>query len=339
MNLPADNPLKIRKGKKIIWYAVAVVVAIVILIEMELSGMQPGSFLNRMMVFATPLIIGTLGEIYAERSGVLNLGVEGMMAIGAAMGVVGAFATSNPWGGAIVGALSGAIMGLAFVIIVIRFRGSQVPAGFGIFMLGLGLSGIVGISYLAVKVPYTFTTMPIPILSDIPVIGEFLFQHEALVYLTMILTVVMWFVLFRTRIGLNIRTIGNNPAAADAAGVNVFQYRYLCVMLGGALAGLAGATLSLAVTPGWIEGMVAGRGWIVIALTIFALWNPAGAFLGSLLFGGMYALQFNLQGLGFSVYILGMLPYLVTLAALASVYLFSKRLGAPTELGRPYERE
>jgi simple sugar transport system permease protein len=339
LNLAVTRGLSKALRKKNLGLLVGLAIAIVLLFILEQSGVKTGSFLNRTMIFATPLIFATLGEIYAERSGVLNLGIEGMMAIGAVMGVVGAFATGSAWAGAALGMLSGALLAFLFVIVAICLRGMQVPAGLGIFMLGLGLSGVIGSGYVGRALPYRFTTVPIPVLSDIPVLGEFLFQHGPLVYLALILVPVMWFVLFKTRVGLNIRTVGNNPAAADSAGVNVFRTRYLCVILGGALAGLGGAFLSVAWTPSWVEGMVAGRGWIVIALTIFALWTPQGALLGSLLFGGVYALQYELQGLGMPVFILGMLPYLATLAALTGVFLFSERLGAPSALSEPYERE
>jgi simple sugar transport system permease protein len=330
---------KILRRKKILGLLVGLVIAVALLSSLEQSGVKTGSFLNRVMIFATPLIFATLGEIYVERSGVLNLGIEGMMATGAVMGVVGAFAVGSAWAGAALGTLGGALLAFIFAIITVRFHGMQVPAGLGLFMFGLGLSGVIGSAYVGMSLPHRFTTAPIPVLNDIPVLGEFLFRHGPLVYLALILVPVMWFVLFKTRIGLNIRTVGENPAAADSAGVNVFRYRYLCIILGGALAGLGGAFLSVAWTPGWVEGMVAGRGWIVIALTIFALWNPLGALLGSLIFGGAFALQFELQGLGFPVYILGMLPYLVTLIALISAFLFKKRLGAPDALLKPYRRE
>jgi len=330
---------KILRRKRILGLLVGLVIAIIFIFSLEQSGVKTGSFLNRVMIFTTPLLFATLGEIYVERSGVLNLGIEGMMATGAVMGVVGAFAVGSAWAGAAVGMLSGALLASLFAIVAVRFHGMQVPAGLGLFMFGLGLSGVIGSAYAGIALPHRFTTTPIPVLSDIPVLGEFLFHHGPLVYLALILVPVMWFVLFKTRIGLNIRTVGENPAAADSAGVNVFRYRYLCIILGGALAGLGGAFLSVAWTPGWVEGMVAGRGWIVIALVIFALWHPMGALLGSLIFGGMYALQFELQGLGFPVYILGMLPYIATLIALTSVHLFSKRLGAPSALLKPYKRE
>lgn len=325
--------------KKTLALIVGLAAVVLFVSYLELSGVKTGSFLNRAMVFATPLLFGTLGEIYAERSGILNLGIEGMMSTGAAAGILGTFAMRSAWAGAAVGMISGALLAFLFAIAVVRLRGMQVPAGLGLFMFGLGLSGVIGVAHAGEKLPYLFTKTPIPVLSDIPVLGEFLFQHVPLVYLALILVPIMWFVLFKTRLGLNIRTVGENPAAADSAGVNVFRTRYLCIILGGALAGLGGAFFSIAWMGYWLEGMTAGWGWVVIALTIFALWNPLGALLGSLLFGGMYAFQFELQGLGFPIHILGMLPYLVTLIALIALLLFRRRLGAPSALLTPYTRE
>jgi len=339
MALATKRLFKIIRGRKILGPLAGLAIAITLLVGMELSGVKTGSFLNRVMIFATPILFATLGEIYAERSGVLNLGIEGMMSVGAAMGVTGAFALTNAWAGVAAGMLGGALLAFAFAAVVINFRGMQVPAGLGLFMFGLGLSGVIGTGYIGKPLPYHFTSISVPVLSDIPVFGEFLFRHIPLVYLVLLLVPTMWFILFKTGVGLKIRSVGENPAAADSAGVNVFRTRYLCVILGGALAGLGGASLSLSWGIGWVEGMVGGRGWIAVALTIFALWTPQNALLGSLLFGGLYALQYELQGLGFPVFILGMVPYLATIIALASVYFFSKRLGAPSALLTPYERE
>lgn len=337
-NLPKAF-LRIVRRKKTLGLTIGLIVAIFLISYLELSGVDTGSFLNRAVMFSTPLLFATLGEIYAERSGVLNLGIEGMMSAGAATGIIGAFAAGNPWVGAVVGMASGALLALLFAVAVIHLRGMQVPAGLGLFMFGMGLSGVIGKTVSGQKFPFSFVKVSIPILKDIPVLGKALFQHVPLVYLALVLVPVMWFVLFKTRTGLNIRTVGENPAAADSAGVNVFRIRYLCVILGGALAGLGGAFFSVAWMGYWLEGMTAGWGWLAIALTIFSLWNPMGGLFGSLLFGGVYAFQFELQGLGFPVHILGMLPYLVTLIALVCLLLFYRRLGAPSALLEPYTRE
>lgn len=302
-------------------------------------GIEIGSFLSRTMVMATPLVLGTLGEIYAERSGVLNLGIEGMMATGAALGAVGTFITGSPWAGVLLAMVGGGLLALAFGVITINLRGMQVPAGLGLFLFGLGLMGVLGQGYFGPEIPNTFGTVPIPVLSEIPILGDFLFSHSVLVYLALLLVPIMWFVLFRTRFGLQVRSVGEDPAAADSGGVSVTRIRYICVIIGGVLAGLAGAFLPLAWTHSLTEGMIAGRGWIVIALTIFALWNPSRALLGAWLFGGIFALKYTLQGTGVPVRILGMLPYLITLIALVLVLLFSEELGAPSALLEPYERE
>jgi simple sugar transport system permease protein len=318
---------------------ISLVAAVILVAYLERSGIDTGSFLNRAIMFSTPLLLATLGEIYAERSGVLNLGIEGMMSTGAATGILGAFAAGNAWVGVIVGAVSGALLAFLFAVVVIHLRGMQVPAGLGLFMFGLGLSGVVGKSVSGRKFPFGLARTSIPILKDIPVLGKALFQHVPLVYIALGVVPLMWFLLFKTRIGLDIRSVGENPAAADSAGVNVFRTRYLCVISGGALAGIGGAFFSVAWMGYWLEGMTAGWGWLAIALTIFSLWNPIGALLGSLLFGGVYAFQFELQGLGFPVHLLGMLPYLVTLVALIALLLFYRRLGAPSALLEPYSRE
>lgn len=305
----------------------------------SIHGINIGDFLSRTMVMATPLIFGTLGEIYVERSGVLNLGIEGMMATGAALGVIGAFAVGNPWGGVALAMIGSGIMALIFGVIAIKFRGMQVPAGLGLFLFGLGFSGVIGSGYVGEKLPYSFSKLSIPILGRIPIIGKFLFNQYPLGYIALILVPVMWFILFRTKIGLYIRSVGENPAAADSSGISVEKIRFLCVFLGGMLAGLAGAYLSVAWSASWTEGMSAGKGWIVIALTIFALWNPARALLGAWLFGGIFALKYVLQGSGIPTNILDMLPYLLTLIALSLVLVFSERIGAPSALMKPYERE
>ena len=301
-------------------------------------GVKVGVFLHDTVIFAVPLLLGTLGEIYAERSGVLNLGIEGMMSTGAAVGIMSAFIARNGWVGVILGMVSGMLLAFMFAIVSIHLQGMQVPAGLGLYIFGLGLSGILGSAYTGKKLPYTLSVIPIPALKDIPILGDFLFNYTLLVYLTFILTLIMWFILFKTRIGLEIRAVGENPAAADSAGVNVYKIRYLCVVLGGALAGLGGAFISIVWMHYWLEGMTAGWGWVCIALTIFSLWNPLGALLGSLLFGGVHALEAELQYL-ISPYLLASLPYLVTLIALAILMIFYKRLRAPSALLKPYTRE
>lgn len=304
-----------------------------------LSNNNIGSFLSRTIVMATPLLLGTLGEIYVERSGVTNLGIEGMLAMGAILGVIGAFWTKTPWGGVLLAIVGCSLLSLLFGVVVIEFEGMQIPAGLGLFMFGLGLSGIIGQNYVGKTLPYHFTDIPLPMLSELPFIGPFLFSHGPLVYLTLALVPTMWFILFKTKLGLQIRAVGENPSAADVAGINVFKIRYLCIVIGGALTGMAGSYLSLSWISGWTVGMTGGRGWLIIALTILSLWGPLRALLWAWIFGGIYILQFELQGLGISVRILGMLPFLLPLILLTFILTISEKSGAPSALLESYRRE
>ncbi len=299
------------------------------------------SVLKRTLVAGTPLLLGTLGEIYAERSGVLNLGVEGLMAIGAVSGFGVALVTGNPWLGLLAAAVFGAILSLVHAFVSVTLKSNQIISGLALTMLGLGISGLWGKAYIGIPLTTKFESVKIPILSKIPYVGEILFHQDPIFYISVIAGIVMWFILFKTEVGINIRSVGENPLAADAMGVNVYKTRYVCVIIGGVLAGVAGAHLSLAYIPSWIEGMTGGRGWIVIALTIFALWNPLRAMLGAYLFGGIYVLQYLLQPIGIPPNILLMFPYLATLFVLlvSAQETFRKRMGAPRSLGVPYDKE
>ena len=289
----------------------------------------------------TPLLLGTLGEIYAERSGVLNLGIEGMMIMGAVTGFGVTFATGNVWLGLAMAALVGGLLALVHAFLSITLRANQVVSGLALTMFGLGMSGMIGKRFVGTPLPCRLRAAPIPLLQDIPFLGPVLFQHDPLVYLSLALVPLLWFVLFKTRIGISIRSVGESPATADALGVNVFLVRYLCVFLGGLLAGLGGAYLSVVYAPAWIEGMTAGAGWIVIALTIFAMWSPTRALLGAYLFGGVKVLQYRLQPLGISPNLLNTLPFVFTIIVLlaGTGEVMRKRIGAPSALGLPYARE
>ena len=300
------------------------------------------SLLGNAVAAGTPLLFGTLGEIYAERSGVLNLGIEGMMAVGAVTAFGVTLATENVWVGVLAAATVGGLVALVHAFLSITLRANQVVSGLALTMFGLGLSGLLGKQYIGKPLPSSLVIRPIfiPLLRDIPILGRFLFQQDLLVYLSIALVLVLGFVLFKTRIGISVRSVGEDPVTCDALGVNVHLTRYLCVLLGGALAGLAGAHLSVAFAPAWTEGMTAGRGWIVVGLTIFAMWRPSRALLGAYLFGGVEALQYTLQPLGFSPQILGMLPYIFAIVVLlvGTRETIRKRLGAPGALGVPYAR-
>ena len=289
----------------------------------------------------TPLLFGTLGEVYAERSGVLNLGVEGLMIMGSVTAFGVAYTTGNVWLAVLMAALAGGLLALLHAFASITLKVNQVVSGLAITMIGLGVSGIMGKQYIGKPLGVGFAALEIPVLSDLPILGPLLFQFDPLVYISIFLVPVLWFVLYRTRWGLSLRSVGENPATADALGVNIVVVRYLAVFFGGLLAGMGGAYLSVVYAPSWIEGMTAGVGWIVIALTIFAMWDPLRALLGAYLFGGVRVLQYRLQPLGISPNLLAMLPFIFTILVLmaSAGEAMRKRIGAPASLMQPYSRE
>ncbi len=257
---------------------------------------------------AAPLLYGTLGEVTAERSGVVNLGMEGMMLMGAVVAFAVTQATGNVWLALLAAALIGALMGLIHAFTTISLRINQVVGGLALTMIGTGISGIMGKRFIGMPPRAQLKPVPIPGLSDIPVLGPVLFNHDILVYVALLLVPLIWFLFYKTRWGISLRSVGEDPATADAMGVNVFRVRYLAVIFGGMMAGIGGAYLPIVYTPAWIEGMTAGAGWIVIALTSFAMWDPARALLGAYLFGGVRILQYRLQKLGVSAPLLNTLP-------------------------------
>ncbi len=297
--------------------------------------------LHRCIAFGTPLLLGTIGEIVAERSGVLNLGVEGMMAVGAVVAFGVSAGTKSAWLAVLVAGTLVGLMSLLHSIASVNLRANQVVSGLALTTLGLGMSGLLGKPFVGMPPGSTLQPIEIPVLAKIPLLGPMLFDQDGLVYLSILLAIGTWFVMFHTRIGLNLRTVGENPAAADLSGISVYRVRHLCVLFGGILAGIAGAYLSLAYIPSWTEGMTGGRGWIVIGLTIFALWNPIRAIFASYLFSLFFVLAYSLQPLGIHVSLLYMLPYLTTIIVLVltSRESIRKRIGAPLALTRPYVRE
>jgi general nucleoside transport system permease protein len=308
------------------------------------------SILSIAIFAGTSLIFATVGEILTERSGILNLGLEGTMIMGAVSGFAAAYHTDNAYLGVLAGMAAGAVLGLIHAIATVTLRTDQVVAGLAITIGGTGLASFLGQKLgpgggpLVGLIGPRFVEVPIPGLSSIPVVGDILFNRDQLVYLMYLLVPAVWYYLYRTRPGLHLRAVGENPQATDALGVNVFRTRYIYTVVGGALVGLGGAHISLAYTPGWSENLTGGRGWIAIALVIFATWNPARAVLGALLFGGVNAIQFRLQAEGttISANLLNMTPYILTVVVLVAVtYLeaFRKRVGAPAALGLPYNRE
>lgn len=296
--------------------------------------------LSRSLAYGTPLLLGTLGEIYAERSGVLNLGVEGMMIMGAYSAFTTAYITGNPWLGILVAAVVGGAFSLIHAFTCVTLKANQVVSGLSLTMLGLGLSGMFGRGWEGKPLPVTIPKITISGLSKIPFLGPIFFEGQNLiVYLTILLVPLLWYILYRTRIGITIRSVGESPATADSLGINVDRVRYACVLLGGILAGMSGGYLSVAYRPAWTEGMTAGMGWIVIALTIFAFWNPAYGMLGAYLFAALYHLSYRLQP-WVSPEFLKAMPYAFAILVLIFVSrgTLQKRMGAPAALALPYTR-
>lgn len=290
----------------------------------------------------TPLLFAVLGDIFTERSGVMNLGLEGMMLVGAISGFVVSYHTNNLLLAVLAAMIAGAVLGLVHAFFTITLRINQVVSGLAITMLGTGISGLWGKNYIGV-VAKQFQVIELPVLSKIPYVGDILFSHDLLVYVSYILVPIMWFYIYKTKPGMILRAVGEAPDAADARGINVFAIRYLYTIFGASITAIGGAYLSLAYTSMWIENMTAGRGWIAIALVLFATWDPAKALLGAYLFGGVTALGLRMQALGTTIssHILMMFPYLLTVAVLVftSTEKMKVKVGAPAALGVPYSRE
>lgn len=294
-------------------------------------------------VLGTPLAYAALGELVAEKAGVINLGVEGMLLMGAVSGFVVAVQTQSPVAGFLAAAATGTLLSLVHAVLVIGLRVNQIVSGLTLAILGAGLSAYIGTGYAGRRPPSGLPNLPIPGLSGIPALGPILFDHDVLVYGVPVLALGIWLFLSRTRAGLALRAVGEQPAAADTAGIPVFPYRYAAVLVGGALAGLAGAYFSIVYTRGWAENLTGGRGWIALALVIFAAWDARLVLLGAFLFGFVDSLNFQLQNVGvpISTHVLAMMPYVFTLVVLAATWtrLRRTRFGMPGALGTPYERE
>ncbi len=272
------------------------------------------------LLTSVPLIFAATGELVAERSGVLNLGVEGMMLMGAVAAFAATSLSGNPYLGILAGAVSGTLTAAVFSIFALGLATNQVATGLALTIFGTGLSGLVGEPFVGGTID-GLHSLPIPVLSDIPVIGQLLFNHDLMAYLAVaMLVVVAWF-LNRTRPGLVLRAVGNNHDSANALGYPVLVVRLWAVLFGGMMAGLGGAYLPLMLTPHWSEGMTAGRGWIALALVVFASWVPSRILVGALLFGGITIMQLAGQARGWAVpsQMLSMLPYLATIAVLVVI--------------------
>ncbi|MEI6300170.1 MAG: ABC transporter permease [Betaproteobacteria bacterium] len=287
----------------------------------------------------TVLAIAALGLLINEKAGIVNLGAEGMMLCAAIAGFAAVVHTGSDWIGFAAGIGAGALLAALFGLLVIWLNTNQYATGLALSLFGVGFSAFVGIKYVQEKIPER-PRFVIPFLSDIPLVGPALFQQHPLVYLTMAFAAgLIWF-LHRSRAGLVLRSVGENPASAQALGYPVRRIRLAAVVAGGALCGLAGSYLSLVYTPLWVEGMVAGKGWIALALTTFATWRPARVLLGAYLFGGVTMLQFHLQGAGVEIHsqFLSMLPYVATIVVLALISRNPQwiRINMPASIGKPF---
>ncbi len=307
---------------------------------MDLSAISPTLLIAFLMVAATPILLAAIGELVVEKAGVLNLGVEGMMITGAICGFAVAVETGSPVLGFIAAAIGGAILSMIFGVLTQFFLTNQVATGLALTLFGLGLSSLLGQSYVGIKPPGT-AKIDIPVLSDILVAGPILFNHDWMVYFTLALVVAIWWVLKFSRMGLIIRAVGENHDAAHALGYKVVRVRLMAIAFGGACAGLGGGYLSLIRVPQWTDGMTAGAGWIALAIVVFASWKPLRVLLGAYLFGGVTILQLNLQaaGLAIPVEYLSMSPYVITIVVLVIMSAPRKgraSLAAPACLGRAF---
>jgi simple sugar transport system permease protein len=291
---------------------------------------------------ATPLVLASTGELVAERSGVINLGLEGIMLVGAVAGFSTALHTGSMTLGLLASLAAGMAMALVFAVLVLTLQTNQVATGLALTLFGLGLSAFLGrdlVGQTVAPLPH----LDMPLLSALPFIGPLLFRFDAMVYVSLALVAVVGWLLARSRIGLLIRAVGEAPHSAHAIGMPVVKLRYATVLFGGALAGLGGAYLSLALTPMWVEGMTAGRGWIALAQVVFATWKPRGLLLGAYLFGGVTVLQFHGQGLGLAIpsEFLSMLPYLATIVVLVAICRNPQTilLNKPMSLGQNFKAD
>jgi len=294
------------------------------------------SFILTVVTASTPLLLAASGELVVERAGVLNLGVEGMMIVGAACGFAGAYMSGSVFVGALCGILAGAALAAIFGILTLGLAVNQVATGLALTILGVGLSGLIGARFVGEKI-VPAARLDLPFLTGMPVVGRILFGEDAFVYVSMALMIAIWLFLYRTRAGLVLRAVGDNHASAHALGYPVLRIRMLAVLFGGACAGLAGAYLPLAYTPFFIPGMTSGRGWIALALVVFASWRPGRLVVGAYLFGAVSILGLALQPLRLGVpqQLMNMLPYLATVVVLV---LLSRTRGtagsaAPASLG------
>ncbi|MCX5976646.1 MAG: ABC transporter permease [Coprothermobacterota bacterium] len=289
----------------------------------------------------TPLLYAAIGEVLAERCGVLNLGLEGLMLMGAITGYMFASLTGDKWIGILAVIVISALLGAILALLMVTYRTNQVATGIAFTIFCTGLSALIGKPYIGVVATDTFKKIRMPFLDGVPMLKP-IFEQDILVYIAVILCIAAWFFVYKTKAGLHLRAAGDNPATLDSLGVSVYKVRYIYTIVGSILAGIAGAYLSLAYSPSWIEGMAAGRGWLTIALVNFALWKPQNTITGAYLFGIFYALSYRLEAMGIAVpsYFLRMFPYVLPLVILILVSWRAKQKGsiAPKTLAVPYLR-
>lgn len=290
----------------------------------------------------TPLLYATLGEILMEKSGIINLGVEGVMLIGALSGFYVSYSTGNLFLGVVVAFILSALAGLFHGIFSTYFKGNQIVSGLAMTMFGVGITAVMGKKLVGVTIE-GFQRIKIPFFSEIPVLGSTIFNQDVLVYLSILVSILLGLFTFKTIYGLKLRTVGENPYAADVSGINVYKYKIFACFLGSGLVGVGGAYLSLAYTPMWVENMSAGRGWIAVALVIFSSWSYGKAILGAYFFGGVSAMQPRFQAMGVLVpaHVLQMLPYIFTIIVLVFVAFKDQNRTSkqPESLGMFYDRE
>lgn len=304
------------------------------------------SMLATSVAAASPLLLAALGELVVERSGVLNLGIEGIMLLGALTAVAATLGSGSVLVGIACAIAAGMLLGLLFAFLTVTIRADHVVAGLAMVLLGDGLSSFAGHGLVGIDIGQNVPPLALPWISDIPALGQIFFRQNALVYFSYLMVAVVWYFLYRTRPGLALRAAGEKPSAVDVVGWNVFRIRYLAVLFGAGMAGLAGAFLSVAYLSTWAEGMTAGRGWVALALVIFAGWHPIKLLGGAYLFGFAYILIAQSQVLGgvfymISTYVMQMFPYLMAIVVLAVMgrRAMKQRVGAPEALALPYVRE
>ncbi len=304
-----------------------------------LGGINPAVLIASLMVAAVPIMLAAIGELVVEKAGVLNLGVEGMMIMGAVCGLAVAVEAQSPILGFLAAAAGGAALSLIFAFLTQALLANQVATGLALTLFGLGLSSLIGQGYVGQKPPPT-PRLDLGPLSDIPGLGTVLFSHDPIVYLSIVIIAAVWAVLRHTRTGLILRAVGENHDAAHALGYKVQRIRLLAILFGGAMAGLGGAYISLVRVPQWTDGITAGAGWIALAIVVFASWKPWRVLLGAYLFGGITVLQLNLQAAGARIPVeyLSMSPYLITILVLVIMSADRGRavLNAPAALGKNF---